>query len=397
MLIGNVVGKPIHKIPVGTTRLVDDKAKIGIEIEVRGWSRDPTDPEFNRYWVGKQDGSLKETGREFVTNDGLVGSTLVDALDVFAVEMGKRKWNDGYPYAGIHVHMDSTDFDVSKGHLTNFIEAYTLAEPLLFGFAGDYRRRCGFCYSLEEAQGDFPQLGPALYSKESSKILGDLLRGRRRGVAGDHGFCKYQGINLQPLNQFGTIEIRHLPTTTDMVRVTNWINMLLCLRVAAFSKDSVLDRAVTMEGLSFYKQLFPENLWLLLQPFYSEERYRRAIDTAFALKMHGFSSQTSASMEEADNMFDNYAKVNDVLRSKFDRPVVKPDVAEAPKPQAKKTPAEIFAAMNAPPQAAVRVPEGLRAQLNPELADMMERERRRVQRLREVNRQRVDTGLAPEF
>lgn len=306
--IGEMMQKPVHRAVRGTNLLVDDQAKVGIEIEVRGWGgRDSTAVKFARYWEGKEDHSLKSTGREYVTRGGLVGEDIVNAIDAFYDVASKSKLNNGYPYAGIHLHVDSTEMEVENGQLSRFVEAYMLAEPLLFHFAGEYRRNCGFCYSLEQAQADYPLIGKGIYSGSYKSLQNTLAR---------RHFSKYQALNLQPLATFGTIEFRHLPTTMEKQRLLDWVNIVLSLRVAAMTRDSIAEAALRDRPLTFLQGMFSPNLWEQLVDGFDPARYWGAIDNIFALRQHASSAEKPYLQEEGNSNFERSA-VNQLLQDKM--------------------------------------------------------------------------------
>lgn len=250
MFLGQALAKQIRRCPKADSRLVDSDAQLGIEIELRGWNgTDPAGKEFNSFWEGKRDDSLRSSGREFITIGGLSGKHLVDALDVFYATARAHKWGDGYPYAGIHVHMDVTDLDESQ--FSSLLQLYLVMEHAFFSFAGDYRRYCGFCYALTE-------------TKEYIKYAPDILFGANYDYLVNYvhptngRISRYQALNLSSLSKYGTLEFRHLPTTMDQERLMTWINMILALRLAAIDGSGGTSKGLSNNPL--FKELYDPNV-----------------------------------------------------------------------------------------------------------------------------------------
>lgn len=68
-------------------------------------------------------------GRSLQHEEGLIGEEILEALEEFGEEARKHSWNEGTPHAGIHIHVDCTDFDLDEGHLATFTPSlYMLIE-----------------------------------------------------------------------------------------------------------------------------------------------------------------------------------------------------------------------------------------------------------------------------
>lgn len=272
MKLGNVVGKPIFAMPRPSNNLAIADAKVGIEIEFQNWNG----INGTSYWNNHPDGSLRNNGQEFVTRGGLIGEEIEAALEEFANVAEEHSWEEGTPYAGIHIHVDCTDFDLEQGHLATFTSLYMLVEHALFAFAGEWRRSCGFCEAFEDSDADFHHLSRALFDKEGSALRA-VLQGDR--------LQKYSALNLLSLNKYGTVEFRALPTTFDIERIKDWINFILQLKKAAMAMDitTSLIAQFSKEGPAAFLARVMEGMWPKMLPYFNEERAWYAIDNAMAL------------------------------------------------------------------------------------------------------------------
>lgn len=224
--IGAQFGKPVHRIPVPCEELVLPYAKVGVEIECENVTRAPS-AHCSQLWDSHVDNSLRNQGMEFTTKGGLVGTQLVEAIRVACTSFKEAKYSEGYPRAGIHLHVDVTDMnETSNTQLLNMVLSYMMFEKALFAWAGEWRTACGFCDPLYMSQKDFQHLSELLYLwPESSSTLNE-----RR-------FSKYQAINFLPMARFGTVEFRHLPTTFDSQRILDWVNLCLCFKRYGMETD----------------------------------------------------------------------------------------------------------------------------------------------------------------
>lgn len=271
--LGTAVRKEVFTAPEGSTDLVIPLAKVGIEIEFERWSG------WNetQFWDNHPDDSLRNDGQEFVSRgNGLVGASIPAAVEEFCKQAIKRKWDVGTPRAGIHIHVDCTDLDISRGELATFISLYMLFEHALFGYAGEWRRSCGFCDAFEDSDSDFAYLGRAMFDKRGTELRNALTETRLH---------KYQAVNILPLSRFGTIEFRHLPTTFDSRRIMEWINFILQLKRATPSFDLrvPLIAQFSREGARTFCERVMGEMWPAIAPFFREDMAWNAIDNAIAL------------------------------------------------------------------------------------------------------------------
>lgn len=276
MKLGTVLNKSIHIPPTTTDSLILTHAKVGVEVELENW--DGTNP-FT-WWENHRDDSLRNNGQEFTTRGGLSGQALINAVAELTSKAKESGWSEGYPRAGIHVHIDCTDLDVEKGELATFMSMYMLVEHAMFSWCGEWRRSCGFCDSLEDSTHDFNSLGRALYDQTGAELRA-LLRAE--------GFCKYQAVNLMSLDKFGTLEFRQLPTTFDYDRIVEWINIIMQLKQAATEYENTMPLLAkfSREGATAFVRNMMGKMWPAIEGHFLEHRAWAAVDNAMALMSYG--------------------------------------------------------------------------------------------------------------
>lgn len=173
---------------------------IGIEVEVEniGAARGITTP----LWVGKEDGSLRNRGHEFVTNPLPANVAGTAFLKLFN-EILK---NDDYsftPRTSVHVHVNAQDLTYDQ--VKNLIILYGLFENVLYSFVGRGRKKSIFCVPMMNTS----------YGHEAMEY------GLRRIK-----WQKYMGLNLCTLSTFGTAEFRHMHGCNDIDKLNTWVGLV---------------------------------------------------------------------------------------------------------------------------------------------------------------------------
>lgn len=206
--VGELIGvKPeARKVPwsykdVSLVKIPSDEI-IGIEVEVENTN---FLADIRRPWNVKEDGSLRNSGRELVS-DPIAASSAPAALYHLLVQ-GLDPVCSFSMRTSIHIHINATD--MNEAQIRDFVALYTIFEPALFNFAGRGRWKSVFCVPLNECQ----QIANVLSRK--------LTDGR---------WEKYTSLNLRRLADLGTIEFRHMGGTFDVDRVCNWIGMICRLK-----------------------------------------------------------------------------------------------------------------------------------------------------------------------
>lgn len=241
--------------------LVDNDTFFGVEIELEGL--DPTratylqahgpltsmgEHAFPNGVMAHYDGSLRGGGIEFVTKP-LNGRDLFTAVvDTCAVAKAMKLKTSNR--AGVHVHVDTQTMTLEQW--TNFIMLYILIEPAVFKAASKHRGGSLYCKSWYEG----------IANEELAVCLKTISGGTWMNMA-----SRYLGLNINSTRKYGTLEFRHLQSTTDPDVILEWINVLAKMRqyalkadfnaksVAALTHDGLLREVF---GMDYYKYM-PED------------------------------------------------------------------------------------------------------------------------------------------
>lgn len=173
---------------------------IGIEVEVEN-IRDHVPIQHS--WQANTDGSLRNHGLEFIslpTKPKLVETAINHLFDVLPTSAHFS------PRTSIHVHMNVRDLTLAQVY--NIVILYQCFEDLLYKFAGPERKKSIFCVPL----------GSTSYYIGMRRAFVD----RPQGI----NWSKYTGLNLAPINNYGTIEFRHLRGTNNRETIFDWLHFL---------------------------------------------------------------------------------------------------------------------------------------------------------------------------
>lgn len=170
---------------------------LGIEVEVEN-IRNPFPKMI--YWNPTEDGSLKINGVELVSCP-LAGHNIDYAL----AELNKALANEECLWShrtSIHVHIYVGDFSVEK--LKLFTAMYAVLESLFFSQVDEVRRGNPFCYHIRDLEPANVRIGNAE--------------------------LKYCAFNLGTgINNYNTVEFRHMNGTGDVVQIRRWIQLIVKL------------------------------------------------------------------------------------------------------------------------------------------------------------------------
>ena len=171
------------------------------------------------YWNVKSDGSLREGGVEFVTKK-LFGKDLSMALDELDEYLTANTVPNSTPSdrCSIHIHLDVTD--LNKNEYARLLIDYAVFENVLFNYCGVHRKENLYCLPFAKSD-DF--------KRTLSHILTSVSKDMdfRKYV---NGFPKYSALNLKATSTYGSLEFRLHGGTYDMMRVKEWINIIMCLK-----------------------------------------------------------------------------------------------------------------------------------------------------------------------
>lgn len=179
----------------------------GIEIETEGFNNIPN---FS-LWKVDRDGSLRD-GVEFISTV-LHGKGVVDALEEVRNPLANStpSWR-----CAVHVHIDIRDLEWDQ--LVSVCTLYAMLEPAIFEWEGNGRETSRFCIPWESNPDPIPRL---------MELMKDRQEGPRRPRPRRHiaDYCKYSALNIAPITYQGTIEFRHMQTSTSIDRILQYVNL----------------------------------------------------------------------------------------------------------------------------------------------------------------------------
>jgi hypothetical protein len=249
----------------GFKSLLSSKTLVGVEIELENCRVTGKDTRkemelaeyFNLLWNVVEDGSLRNTGKEFVTKQGLTAEDSTIALQLFEPYL-----NTWYGKAvpnfrtGLHVHLNCTDFTIEQ--IGNLFLLYVLFEQNLFEQSGK-RGNSKYSVPLREAKTTFPEIIYWLANNVESQ-----KKKETRAWEKFYGYLrngtKYCGLNYNSLVNHGTVEFRHHKGTKDISEIMDWMRVLLCIHEYARKADfsQCLKRIREINTISDYMQLRDE-------------------------------------------------------------------------------------------------------------------------------------------
>lgn len=176
---------------------------LGIEVEVENIRENVR---VDHSWTVHNDGSLRNSGIEFITlptRPKHIESAINHLYDKLPSHAHFS------PRTSVHVHMNVRELTLPQ--IYNIVILYQCFEDLLYKFAGPERKKSIFCVPLGST---------------------NYYIGMRRSFihnSGNTAWSKYTGLNLAPMNNYGTIEFRHLRGTNNRQLIFDWLHYLLQL------------------------------------------------------------------------------------------------------------------------------------------------------------------------
>lgn len=189
----------------GDIKMRNGEIYVGIEIEGEKVDEDV----WCNGWARVADHSLKDMGAEFITRPiraKYLQVQLETLLRSFEMYMSRR--------TSVHVHINVRDLKAQQ--LADFVRVYALYERYLYAISGD-RRLNNFCVPL--------YFNP--------KVVLDFLTAPNIETWGG----RYAGLNVLSYYKYGTFECRIHEGTTDVERILNFVNLLLCIKCAVTNKN----------------------------------------------------------------------------------------------------------------------------------------------------------------
>jgi hypothetical protein len=183
---------------------VNSTELIGIEVEVEN-ARNVTQG-LNKVWQVVADGSLRNNGLEFITRP-IPASAAPVCLEYLLNQYLAKDCCFG-PRTSIHIHLNMQD--MTRSQVVDFVLLYSIYEKLFYKFTGRGRQKNIYCVPLSDCD-----------------LLPYLVE---YGETRDGSWSKYTGLNTLPIREHGTVEFRHMHGTTDVAKLSTWINLICKLK-----------------------------------------------------------------------------------------------------------------------------------------------------------------------
>jgi hypothetical protein len=216
--------------------LFDVPTLVGIEIEVENIGK--ILPLFSPYWVVKNDLSLRNNGKEFMSIP-VSPRQAFHSLALLWEVLYKLAKPDFSWRTSIHFHLNV--LELGNDEVRKMMLLSLLFEDLLFEFVGRNREQSIFCVPLH--QSTQMSLLRSFISKKKSLM----------DIAGEK-WNKYSAVNLSRIPDLGTVEFRHLGGTDDLDKVLTWLSFLLQIYQASvgLSMDSIRTKVLELNTSSKY-------------------------------------------------------------------------------------------------------------------------------------------------
>lgn len=216
--VAQVFGQRASYPTIESHPLIVGQNLAGIEIELENMTVSP--PNFN-YWEAKSDGSLRNSGMEFVCSSPWGGRDLYNAaIEIDSFLFGNspdESWR-----CSTHVHVDVRNMNVPQ--LKRLLLAYIVYERILFKCSGWHRYKNNFCVALGFAQDQLNILARA-WDKDDEDFLRTIVS----------SWDKYTSMNLLPMGNFGSVEFRISEAKWRKGKLIRLANRFLSLKELAMN------------------------------------------------------------------------------------------------------------------------------------------------------------------
>lgn len=265
---------------------------VGLELEIENL---PIDSLPFAGVVVTEDGSLRNNGRELITNPMKVKYVERLLRDIFTgcdITQAKN-YTDR---CSVHVHVNVQDCTVEQ--LQTILLTYQTVERVLFGWVGEEREGNIYCVPL--------------YQTTITPYFIEKLK-KSAGGAIEEGWQKYTALNLLPATAQGTIEFRHLYGTCDVPTIINWINLISS--VVEYGKqvsyEELSKNILGMNTVSNYDQfleaVFGEHTFLLKKDKYRNMLSVGVVDSKLMLQVpKKEAKKTAAALRDFDELLRIY-------------------------------------------------------------------------------------------
>lgn len=137
---------------------------------------------------------------------------------------------DCSPRTSVHVHVDARDLTTNE--LKKLILLYVVFEETFFKWCDISRIENNYCRSATLHSDVVDRMADIIKTKDgdNQNLYHNLMHGN-----------KYDAMNLLSIRQRGSVEFRLMNGTYSSVQIQKWINLLLCLKLAAKDEGIIID------------------------------------------------------------------------------------------------------------------------------------------------------------
>lgn len=212
MKVSQVFIKPTDVYIPDPHRLIQGTRKVGLEVElenIQSWDFDTL------RWRVTEDGSLRNSGAEFVLNGPQGGKDLYEACTELDTFLSSQKPDPSWR-CSVHCHVDVRDLNADQ--VRKVILTYLAYEKILFRITGFERFNNNFCQAIGFAQYQLDTLAQ-IWNSGSEVFLLELC----------NRWNKYSALNFLPLQTFGSIEFRLSSAVWNKSKLMRTANRYLSL------------------------------------------------------------------------------------------------------------------------------------------------------------------------
>lgn len=202
-----------------TDQLVLSDQAVGIEVELEGMKRPPA----IEWWNKVEDGSLRNSGVEYIFAQPLAGNACVLAVRALDSTLGKRVSKPVLSErTSVHVHIDISQWPTSQFKL--FCMLWVLLESVSFEYFDANRFSNPYCIPFMRSNDRLRALFLVLSyvgmnSRNADRHCIDRLK----------GWQKYSALHVGSAAIRGSLEVRLFPGTWKANELLKYINYLLAI------------------------------------------------------------------------------------------------------------------------------------------------------------------------
>jgi hypothetical protein len=293
MTIGQSVGRPpdTRSYEKWEGFVLPDR-RVGLEFEFENVRNQILpDKSWAKMWEIHEERSIRNHGAEYVFTQPMFGGDAHRAITGLVAHAALSGWLPSRR-TGIHVHLDVRDLTAVQLH--GLCLMYALLEPAIYRWIGDDRDSNVFCLPWYKAETAIDQAAVVLRAAMSPEPA--------RLTVASEAVGRYAGLNLNSIQEHGSVEFRQLRTTLDLTRVLDWVNICMSLLQASFRMpqcDGALLQMFCQHGARYCgRELMGDSFEKLDYPDIEEDTMLIGVPTANSLVLDGlapysFDAQTA--------------------------------------------------------------------------------------------------------